>query len=105
MKHRILFEKWNEDTESWISPPFYRCWAYINGLSGSEYWAAQAVQAENTVQFTVRYCRKLDEIVPQAYHIVYHGESYDIKHIDNVKFENRWIKIKAVKKIGRKSEY
>ncbi len=84
--------------EDW--QPYCSLWAYVNSLSGSEYWSASAVQAENTVVFTVRYSNMLKEMIPQMFKIVFDGVDYDIKHIDNVQFANNTVKIKAVARIG-----
>lgn len=98
LKHPIVIEQWDEDAEDWVEKPYFSCRAYVNGLSGSEYWTASAVQAENTVDFTVRYCKKLADIIPQLYRIKFRGVPYDITTIDNIRFEDKWLKIRAVRK-------
>lgn len=85
------------DISDWVD--FYHCWAYVNGLSGTEYFAAAAIQADNTVVFTIRYNINLKDIEPQTYRIWFAGQAYDIKHIDNVQFKNETLKIKAVAKV------
>lgn len=82
------------DVETWTDS--YLCWAYVNGLSGTEFWAAQAVQAEETVVFTIRYCRIVKTLDPRNFRILFDGVPYDIKHIDNVRYENDAVKIRAV---------
>ena len=44
-------------TTTWTT--FWRGFAYVNMLSGSEYWAAAQVKAEETVQFVLRYSTSL----------------------------------------------
>lgn len=82
------------ETEEWRD--CYLCWAYVNGVSGSEFWAAHAVQAENTVVFTVRYCKKVAEVNPKQYRILFGGVPYNITHVDHVRFGSEEVKIKAV---------
>ncbi|TCP32183.1 SPP1 family predicted phage head-tail adaptor [Scopulibacillus darangshiensis] len=38
----------------------YTCWSAMEAVSGKEYFAAAAVQAENTVKFTIRYKKDLE---------------------------------------------
>ena len=98
VKRPIIIQKMQPSGE-WAD--YYRCRAYVNGLSGSEYWAAAAQQAENTVVFEVRWCCRLSEIHPQICRIVFRGSVYDVKSVDNVQYNDRFIKIKAVMKHGR----
>lgn len=104
-KHRITIQaltatkdEEGQQIQSWTDYAIAK--AYVNGLSGSEYWAAQAIQAENTVVFSVRYTQKIAAIIPQEYRIVFGGAVYDIKNVDNVQYQNNVVKIKAVKKNG-----
>ena len=80
-------------TEEWTD--YYSCWAYVNGLSGSEYWAAHAVQAESTKIFTVRYCRDVAAVNPKDYRIVFLDEIYNITNVDIVRYDSDTVKIKA----------
>lgn len=78
--------KWDE---------YYRGYAYMNNLSGSEYWEAAQTQSENTVMFILRYHPILAEIGTKGYRLVHRGKQYDITSIDNVKYKNETIKIRA----------
>lgn len=79
--------------ENWHD--FYLCWASVNSLHGSEYWVAQAVQAETTKEFIVRYCRKIAEVNPKDYRLVFGDDVYNITSVDIVRYENETVKIKA----------
>ena len=100
MNQRITFQhrdvSVNENgfsSEVWDD--FYSCSAYVNSLSGSEYWAAHAVQAETTKVFTIRYCQSVASIDPKNYRIIFQNNVYDITNIDIVRYENDMVKIKA----------
>lgn len=80
-------------SETWAE--YYSCRSYVNGLSGSEYWAAHAVQAETTKVFTVRYCREVAAVNPKDYRIVFKDDVYNITNVDIVRYENDTVKIKA----------
>ena len=66
-------------------------WAAVTNLHGREYYAAAAVQAEKTVKFTIRYLPGLDTTM----RIFFRGKIYNISAIDNIKYQNRYLKIKA----------
>ncbi len=97
LRHRITFQKHtttiNEngfEVETWED--FKTVWAAASNLHGREYYAAAAVQAENTVKFTIRYLTSLDTTM----RILFRGKQYNIIAIDNIKYQNRFIEIKAL---------
>lgn len=70
-----------------------KVWAKANGLFGKEYWTAKEYGAENTVEFTIRQNACRDLTVQDR--IVFRGQIYNIVSVDNVLFQNRFLKIKA----------
>ncbi|NLK23283.1 MAG: phage head closure protein [Clostridiales bacterium] len=96
LRHRIIFQKQvievNENGFEEVSWENYKTvWASVSNLSGREYFQAAAIQKENTVKFKIRYIDLLDT----SMQIVFNEKSYNIISIDNVKYENRYIEIKA----------
>ena len=71
-------------------------YAYMNGLSGKEYWEAATLNAENTVDFVCRWKKFFDEIDTRNYRIVWREKIFNIKTIDNAQFRNEIVKIRAV---------
>lgn len=67
-------------------------WASVSNLHGKEYFAAKAIQEENTVKFTIRYLAGLDQTMKMQFQ----GKAYNITAIDNIKYRNRYIEIRAV---------
>ena len=98
LRHRITIQVM-DNNEAWFD--LQTCNAQVNGLSGSEYWAASAEQAQNTVDFIVRYTVILSDLVPQTTRIIFRGKVYDVKSIDNFMYQNRSLKLRAVMKHGR----
>ncbi len=101
LRHRITFQKLttsvNEngfEVETWED--FKTVWAAVSNLHGREYYAAAAVQAENTVKFTIRYLTGLDTTM----RIVFQGKQYNITAIDNIKYQNRYLEIKALEVVS-----
>lgn len=77
---------------------YIELWAYINNLKGSEFWKAKQVGYENTLEITVRYNPKLNEINTKTFFIKYKNRLFDIIFIDNVKYENEYIKFKVIER-------
>ena len=98
---RISIEKVVQSYDSIGNPveewkPFRKTYAYMNGLSGKEYWEAATLNAENTVDFVCRWKKFFNEMDKKNYRIVWKGKVFDIKTIDNVQFRNDTVKIRAV---------
>jgi SPP1 family predicted phage head-tail adaptor len=98
LRHRITIQTMNE-SEIWTD--LVSCFAQVNGLSGNEYWAASAEQAQNTVDFVIRYMADLSCLVPQTTRILFRGNRYDVQSIDNFMYQNRSLKLRTVMKHGR----
>ncbi|HCL4559275.1 head-tail adaptor protein [Clostridium botulinum] len=115
MDKRITIQKFsttqNEngfDIEKWID--YKTVWAGMNNLWGKEFYAAKATNSENTIEFIVRYSKDLEKINSKEYRIKTIKDKnatkekdkyryFDITFIDNIKYENKWLKIKAVEVI------
>jgi len=96
LRQRITFQKLtttvNEngfEVDTWED--YQTVWAAVSNLHGREYYAAAAVQAENTVKFTLRYLKDIDT----SMRILFRGKQYNIIAIDNIKYQNRYLEIKA----------
>lgn len=79
---------------------YYTCHAYVNELSGTEFYEARKVMLENTVRFTVRYTKKLKDLDTTSYRLLFRGRIYDITFVDNPQFRNEILKISAICKDG-----
>ena len=55
-------------------------------LSGSEYWAAAQVKAEETVQFVLRYSNQLAALSSKGFRVLFRGDAYNISSVDNVQY-------------------
>lgn len=76
----------------------YKGYAYVNNLSGSEYWEAAQTKSENTVMFILRYHPLLGAMDTKKYRVIHQGKEYNIASIDNVQYKNETIKIRATAK-------
>lgn len=77
---------------------YYRGFAYMNNLSGSEYWEAAQTQAENTIMFILRHHPLLEKMNTKEYRLIHRETEYNITSIDNVQYKNETVKIRATKK-------
>lgn len=104
-RNRVTIQKYYDRKDeignsdgSWMD--WKEAYAYVNGLSGSEYWEAAAVQQESTVEFVFRWHDFFDVMDTRRYRLMFRGRSFNIKTIDNIQFRNRTVKIKAIVKDG-----
>ena len=81
---------------SWTE--YYRGYAYMNNLSGSEYWEAAQTQSQNTIMFVFRYHPLLGAMNTKEYRLVHRSKAYNITSIDNVQYKNETVKIRAIAK-------
>ena len=95
-KRIVVEDDIGNQSSTWL--PFYKGFASVNNLYGTEYWAAAQTQSQNTVVFTLRYNSLFNEVNSLEYRLLFRGKEYDIKSVDNVKYANTSIKIKAVLK-------
>ncbi|WP_350343225.1 phage head closure protein [Proteinivorax tanatarense] len=96
LRHRITFQKKittvNENGfEVETMEDVKTVWAYVSHLHGREFYQAAQVQAEHTVKFTIRYIPKLDP----SMEILFRDKRYNIIAIDNIKYRNKWVEIRA----------
>lgn len=83
-------------TSEWSD--YHSCWAAVYGVSGREYWQAREQHEENTVNFKIRYCKKLKELGTVDYCIKFRDKIYDITSVDNIQAADSLINIKAVER-------
>lgn len=93
-KRNIVTNENNVEEEKWED--YFKAFASVNNLFGKEYWEAAAVQSETTVDFLLLYTSKIKEMNTTDYRIVFNKKNYDIiPPIDNVKYENRLVKLRG----------
>lgn len=79
--------------DKWL--PFKTVWAGVSNLSGREYFAAMAVQAENTLKFLIRYTKGITTDMQ----IFFEEKTYNITFIDDVRYSKKFTEIKAIEVI------
>lgn len=102
MNHRITIQRYVEyedehgiSREEWVD--LKTVWCSKNNLFGKEYWAAKEYNAENTMEFVIRYSACKDLSVKDR---LKQGEKlFNITSVDNVQYKNETLKIKAIEVI------
>lgn len=94
-KNYITKDKIGNQKNVWED--YYSCHAYVNKLSGREYWEAAQVKQEASLYFIVRFCRELESIDSTLYRIVFKGEVYNITFVDFMQYQKKTIKLRAEK--------
>ncbi|NFE94361.1 phage head closure protein [Clostridium botulinum] len=97
LKHRVTFQRFTTvvndngfEIEGWQD--YKTVWASVSNLYGREYFEVTAIQAEKTVKFTIRFIKEIDE----SMRIKFREKQYNITSIDNIKYANKFIEIKAM---------
>lgn len=107
LRHKIIIQKHTHSIDDvgnsvydWTN--FKTIYAQINNLYGDEYWKAAAHNQENMVVFIIRWTAELDKLINNKmlteYRILYKDIPYEIISFDNIKYQNKLVKIKAVNK-------
>ena len=97
LRNRITFQKLVITTndngfETEVYEDIKTVWARVSNLLGKEYFSAAAVQKEKTVKFLIRATTRIDETM----RILFKDKCYNITSISNIRFENKYMEIKAM---------
>ena len=97
-RHRVEIQRIVKTTERNITVTSYQpiktVWAKVNGLYGREKWDEDVYEADRTAMFTIRYIACPDLTVKDR--LLFRGKLYNITHIDNVLFQDGFLKITGV---------
>jgi SPP1 family predicted phage head-tail adaptor len=80
--------------ETWED--YYTNYAYVNKLSGSEFWQAAETAAQSTIRFEMRYHTQLERVDTKNYRLLFRDRIFNITNIDNVMFKNETVKISGI---------
>ena len=83
-------------TETWAAVTGSPARAGVKASGGAERWASERIEAVATWKFTIRYWSGLRE----EDRIVMRSTAYNITHIDNVEFADRWLIVTATKGVA-----
>ncbi|HCT64229.1 MAG TPA: head-tail adaptor protein [Lachnospiraceae bacterium] len=73
---------------------YFSCYATISNASGGEDEKGDVAENES-LSFTVRYCKKAVGVNSTEYRISFNNKTYNIKYVDLMGFKKKSIKFKA----------
>ena len=82
-------------TQSWVSVA--TLWAKIKNTSGSELLHADQLGVTSFSDFTIRYRANINELMK----IVYRGNDYQVRHINNIEELDLWMIVKGEKGVSQ----
>ena len=53
---------------------YFCCAAFVNSLSGKEYWEAAQVNAQRDIYFIIRYCSEVAGMDTEHYRVLFRGQ-------------------------------
>ena len=91
MRERITIQKSNTKTDktgnhTLVWSDHYKCYSYVNNLSGREYWEAKQFNAETELDFVIRYCSEVSGLDTEHFRILFRGNIYNISFVETPKF-------------------
>lgn len=94
--HMIELQYLPKGSSEWASVA--RMHAGVNKTSGDEYLAGGAIQSQEFLTFTVRYCAAVAGIRrnTQRYRVLYKGSVYKIQDYDDFQEQHKSVKLKGV---------
>ena len=93
---QLTTERDQDGFEREVWTPYYSNYAYVNKLSGKEFWAAAEMAAQNTVRFELRYHPQLDSVNSKDFRLIFNNHVFNITNVDNVQFKNETVKISGI---------
>lgn len=76
---------------------YYSCYATVSAEGGKEATAAAQTVEADTIDFTLRYCRKVAALTSTGFRVEFAGEPYDITAIDHMNFMRKCVKLHCQK--------
>lgn len=69
--------------------------ANASNLHGQEYFVAGQTNKQETVKFYIPFMEGVHNEVKEEYRILFRGKTYNIDFVDNIRYENKELEIKA----------
>lgn len=94
-KNAVVVDQVGNHKNSWTE--YFSCHAYASTFQGNEGEEAGTTSEEESITFTVRFCSELSGVTSTKFRVRFHGETYDIKSIDPMNYQRRYLKVKCTK--------
>lgn len=98
LNERIILQKINIKVDeignhrsTWID--FFKVYAGVSKESPVEMTSAGNVWDETKVDFTIRYCKEIEDITSRSHRVLFKNSIYNIKGIDHMNYKKKLIKL------------
>lgn len=81
------------------SETVFKGFAKVVNISGSEFWAASAIGAQNTIKVSTRWNKRFEALDIRSHVLVIRGRRFDITAADNISWRNEGCTFKAKERI------
>lgn len=88
-KSGVITDKYGNHKNSWTD--YFTCWATAGPFSGKES-TGSVINQEETICFTVRWCKELETVDSTRLRIICRDKIYNIQHVNPMGFKNKSIK-------------
>lgn len=95
LQNAVLVDEIGNHKNSWQE--YYSCYATVSAEGGTEETAAAQTVEADTIDFTLRYCRKTAALTSTGFRVEFAGELYDITAIDHMNFKRKCVKLHCQK--------
>lgn len=94
-KNTVVTDEIGNHKNTWLD--YYSCHATVSAESPKENTSAGVVVDDGKLDFTIRWCRCLDEMNITGYRVVFREEMYNILGIDHLNFKKKAMKLHCQK--------
>ncbi len=98
-KHTVLVDAVGNRTNSWVD--YYTCHATVSGenssYAGSESDEAGTTVDHSNIDFTIRFCKKVEALTTDGYRVLFAQEIYNIIGLDHMNYKRKCLKLRCRK--------
>ena len=93
-KHGTVTDKYLNHKSAWVD--YYSCNAYAGTYQHDKEEQGEATtKPEQTVNFEVRYCSEVQNLISNEYRVIFKGDVYDIVAVDMMNYQGETIIIQC----------
>lgn len=97
-KNETLIDTIGNHKNTWTD--FHTCFATVSGEGGSEKNLAGIIVEDSDISFTVRWCKKLNDLDITKHRVIFDGATYNLISIDHMNYKKKCLKLKCKKVRG-----
>lgn len=87
------FDETKNHSNIWTD--YYSCYATVTEETGNEKTTEVGIVENDYMNFTIRYCKALENISTTEYRVMFQGDIYDIIGINHMNFKKKCLKLRC----------